>query len=252
MKCPACQTESTGAYCPECGTPLRSSCRACGATLAAGARFCTACGARARTPRSNLPWYIAGAALLALTVVVLLPTSNAAPTGNEAPAQSVPVLSGGQPDAGAGDAGQTPPPLSGNPRENADRLFNLIMRNKEKGDTARAKFFVPMGVQAYGMAGDLDADGLFHLSLLQTLGGNGKDAEATAQKILSKSPQHLLGLIAAAEAAASAGDAAAAHAYYQRFLAAYPAEKGRDLPEYKDHAAALPEYRAEAERFAGR
>lgn len=157
------------------------------------------------------------------------------------------MISGGAEAAPAADAG--PPPLTGTPREQADRLFNLIMENKEKGDTAKAKFFVPMGVQAYGMAGELDADGLYHLSLLQALGGNGRDAEATAEKILAKAPKHLLGLAAAAQGAAEAGDKQAARAYYQRFLAAYSAESGKTLPEYRDHAAALPVYRAEAEKY---
>lgn len=248
MKCPSCQTESSGAYCPECGTPLKATCKACQATLPPNARFCAACGAPVRRGRSNAPWYVAGTALVALIIVVLLPGAGAAP-GDASP-RTAPMLSGGSAAgaaAPAGDAG--PPPLTGSPREQADRLFNLIMENKEKGDTAKAKFFVPMGVQAYGLAGDLDADGLYHLSLLQALGGNGQEAVATAEKILAKSPKHLLGLAAAAQAAQEAGDTQAARGYYRRFLDAYPAESTKDLPEYRDHAATLPVYRADAQRF---
>ncbi len=248
MRCPACQTESSGAYCPECGTPLRVRCRKCGAAQTRGARFCTECGARTRPGRSNVPWYVAGAAVLALIVLVLLPGSRPAPAAEGAAVQATPMLDGG--DAGSAPAASdAPPPLTGSPREQADRLFNLIMQNKEKGDTARAKFFVPMGVQAYAMAGDLDADGLYHLSLLQTLGGNGKDALATAQKILARSPDNLLGLAAAAEAALAAGDRAAAHRYYQHYLDRFAAEKGKPLPEYRDHAAVLAQYQTEAQRF---
>ena len=246
MKCPSCQTESSGAYCPECGTPLKATCRACKATLPPNARFCIECGAAVRRGRSNAPWYIAGAALVALIVVVLLPGASSAP-GAASP-QSAPMLSGGA-ETGAPSADAGPPPLTGTPREQADRLFNLIMENKEKGDTAKAKFFVPMGVQAYGMAGDLDADGLYHLSLLQALGGNGRDAVATAEKILAKSPAHLLGLAAAAQGAAQAGDVKAAQGYYRRFLDAYATESTKQLPEYRDHAAALPVYRADAEKY---
>lgn len=248
MRCPACQTESSGSYCPECGTPLKASCSSCRATLPAGARFCTQCGTRAGAGRSNAPWYIAGAALIALIAVVLLPASKPASGSAQAgPAQTAPMLDGGTGEAPAAEG--TPPPLSGTPREQADRLFNLIMQNREKGDTAKAKFFVPMGLQAYAMAGDLDADGLYHLSLLQALGGNGKDAVATAEKILAGSPNNLLGLVAAAQGAVAAGDRAAAARYYKRYLDAYQAEKGRDVPEYRDHAAALPEYEAEARKF---
>ncbi len=248
MRCPACQTESSGAYCPECGTPLMVRCKACSATLAPGGRFCTECGARARASRANAPWYVAGVALVALTVVVLLPASPSGPAAQAGPAQTAPMLDGGAAAAPAGDA-TSPPPLTGSPREQADRLFNLIMENREKGDTAKAKFFVPMGIQAYGMAGELDADGLYHLSLLQALGGDGKAALATADRILARSPDHLLGLVAAAEGSAVAGDRAGARKYYQHFLDRYAAEKGKDLPEYKDHAGVLPQYQAEAQKF---
>ncbi len=246
MKCPSCQTESSGAYCPECGTPLKATCRTCKATLPPGARFCTECGAAVRRGHSNAPWYIAGAALVALIVIVLLPGAGSPPAA--ASPQNAPMLNAGT-DAGAAATDAGPPPLTGTPREQADRLFNLIMENKEKGDTAKAKFFVPMGIQAYGMAGELDADGLYHLSLLQALGGNGRDAMATAEKILARSPKHLLGLAAAAQGAAQAGDSNAARSYYRRFLDAYAAESTKNLPEYRDHAAALPVYRADAEKY---
>jgi hypothetical protein len=215
----------------------------------AGARFCTECGVRVRAARANLPWYLAGAALVGLILVVLVPLSGSAPAPATSAAQSAPMLDGG---AGAGapaTSDETPPPLTGTPREQADRLFNLIMQNKEKGDTARARFFVPMGVQAYQMAGTLDDDGLFHLSLLQTLGGSAADGLATAQRILASSDRNLLGLVAAAEAAAARGDATAARGYYQRFAAAFDAEKSRALPEYRDHAAALPAYLDEARQY---
>ena len=218
--------------------------------MPAGARFCTECGVRVRSARANLPWYLAGAALVGLIVVVLVPLSGSAPATSAA--QSAPMLDGGA-GAGAPAAGdETPPPLTGSPREQADRLFNLIMQNKEKGDTARARFFVPMGVQAYQMAGALDDDGLFHLSLLQTLGGSAADGLATAKRILTTSDKNLLGLVAAAEAAATSGDVAAARGYYQRFLGAFDTEKSRTLPEYRDHAAALPAYKDEAQNYLAR
>lgn len=199
-----------------------------------------------------MPWYVAGVALIALIAVVLLPGAGSAPSSSASVTPSAPTFDAGASASGGvasmgGDAG--PPALTGSPREQADRLFNLIMENKEKGDTAKARFFVPMGVQAYGMAGELDADGLYHLSLLQALGGSGKDAVATAERILAKSPDNLLGLAAAAEGAVTAGDAATAKAYYRRFLGAFSAEQGKQLPEYRDHASVLPQYQAEARAY---
>src|SRR5512135_905199 len=99
MRCPSCQTESSGPYCPECGTPLRVRCKSCQAPVPAGARFCTECGARVSTGRANLPWYLAGAALVGLILVVLVPLSGSAPAPGASPAQSAPMLDGG---AGAG------------------------------------------------------------------------------------------------------------------------------------------------------
>ena len=133
MRCPACQTQSSGAYCPECGTPLRVSCKSCQAPVPAGARFCTECGARVRAARANLPWYLAGAALVGLILVVLVPLSGSAPApATSAAAQSAPMLDGGA-GAGTSAAGdETPPPLTGTPREQADRLFNLIMQNIQR------------------------------------------------------------------------------------------------------------------------
>ncbi len=217
--------------------------------MPAGARFCTECGVRVRSARANLPWYLAGTAIVGLIAVVLVPLSGSAPAPGTSAAQSAPMLDGGAGAAAPAAGEETPPPLTGTPREQADRLFNLIMQNKEKGDTARARFFVPMGVQAYQMAGALDDDGLFHLSLLQTLGGSAPDGLATAKRILASSDQNLLGLVAAAEAAAASGDAAAARGYYQRFLGAFDVEKSKTLPEYRDHAAALPAYQAEAQQY---
>lgn len=197
-----------------------------------------------------MPWYVAGGALIALTAVILLPGAGSAPSPASS-VQSAPVMDPGAagPAAPSGDPAAGPPPLTGSPREQADRLFNLIMESKEKGDTAKARFFVPMGVQAYGMAGELDADGLYHLSLLQALGGSGKDAVATAEKILAKSPDHLLGLAAAAEGAVVAGDATAARRYYRHLLDVFAAEKTKQLTEYRDHAAVLAGYEAEARAY---
>ena len=248
MKCPNCGTDSNGAFCSECGTPLKGAkCKTCKAALEPGANFCTSCGTAvhetAATTRTQPIWYGTGAALVVLIAVLLWPRGG----------EDAPETDGRQPisqitDAQAEGSQQgTPPQLTGTPREQADRLFNRIMTEQAGGDTARAKFFLPMAFEAYEMSGPLDNDGLYHLALLQDLGGEYAAARATAERILSTSPKHLLALSAAGNAARDQGDKAAAKSYYDRFLAAYDAESTRtDLPEYRDHGRVFPDLKAEA------
>jgi hypothetical protein len=245
MKCGSCGKESDGAYCAHCGAPLSGArCDVCEAPLEPAARFCTRCGAPVRDRPSALPWLLTGAALAALIVVLILPSLRGAPELSPfAPMAAAPAA--GTPAAG------TPPPLTGTPREQADRLFNRIMEENSAGNQERATFFLPMAISAYQQAGELDDDGLYHLSLLQTMAGQAADARATAELILTRSPQHLLGLAAAAQAAVEAGDSAAARTYSRRFLDSFESEQTRALPEYRDHARILPEYRREAEARAG-
>lgn len=255
MKCPNCGAESNGAFCPECGAPVKGAqCRECAAPLVPGASFCTACGTPARAGArraNNTPWFVVGAALVAFIVVLMWPTISGR-NGPSATEGRMPLgQMAGAADSGA-DASATGPTqamIGGTPRENADRLFNRIMTERASGDTARAKFFLPMGIQAYQMVGDLDADGLYHLSLLQALSGDDKAALTSAERILKGDPKHLLGLAAAADAARASGATATAKKYYQRFLDAYDSELKTTKEEYKDHAQILPTFKKDAETF---
>jgi hypothetical protein len=248
MRCPSCQSESTGAYCAECGTPLKARCKRCDSALVPGARYCTECGSPVRAGAS-LPWYVGGVALVALIVVALLPASRQQAGGAGGELAAMPP--GGEASGGAPAGGGSPPALSDDPRENADRLFNRIMQMKESGDTAGARRFTPMAIQAYGMAAPLDSDGLYHLSLIQTFAGQPADGQATAEQILAMFPNHLLGLIAGAEAADAAGKRDEARAYWRRFIAAYEEEKDKPLPEYQDHGRVFPSYLETAQRYVG-
>jgi len=192
---------------------------------------------------SKLPWIIAGSALAALIVVLIMPALRGGPRS------FMPVATPAAPFAGDGSG--TPPPLTGTPREQADRLFDRIMREREAGDLERAAGFLPMAIAAYERAGELDADGLYHLSMLQTAAGNPQAARATADRILASAPDHLLGLAAAADAASDAGDTSAARAYWSRFLQVFDVEKDKPLQEYLDHSRILPEYRETAQTFLG-
>ena len=226
-----------------------AKCSACNATLAPGARYCTKCGApaggRVQPPKSRLPWLVAGGALLLVVVVLLWPMLR----GDDRAADDgrVPIS---QLQTGNQSGTDAPGPLTGTPREQADRLFNRVMSERESGDSARAAGFLPMAIQAYQIAGELDADGLYHLSLLHAFNKDYATARTTAEQILSTSPNHLLALSAAANAARLAGDDSKARAYYQRFLASYDAEINTGKQEYQDHGRMLPELRAEAERFS--
>src|SRR3989449_10292939 len=77
------------------------NCHACGASLAATARFCHKCGAQVGGAQSSgwragLPWSVAGAALGALLTVLALRIGASS--------------GGGRPDAGGGGGG--PPPAT--------------------------------------------------------------------------------------------------------------------------------------------
>jgi hypothetical protein len=145
-----------------------------------------------------------------------------------------------------------PPPLTGTPREQADRLFDRIMRELAAGNADEARFFVPMAVQAYQAAEPLDADGLYHLSLIQTAGQDYAAGRATAERILEASPTHLLALAALAEAALGAGDTAAARDAYTRYLDNLESERTKQLVEYLDHSPILGQYADDARLMAGR
>jgi len=148
-----------------------------------------------------------------------------------------------------GDAPGRAPPLTGTPREQADRLFNRVMQLLAMNDSVQASFFLPMAILAYKQAGELDADGHYHLAVLETTAGNYAAAREAADRILAVTPDHLLGLGAAARAAAAAGDTATARRFYERFLRVYDEELARDRQEYRDHAQILPDYRSEAQAF---
>ena len=140
----------------------------------------------------------------------------------------------------------TPPPLTGSMRDQADRLFERIMQARSRGDREEMEFFLPMALQAYQSIDELDADGLFHLGLLQLEDGRTAEARETAERIRAGDAHHLFGAALEAEAALAAGDSAAARAAFSRFLASFDEQLARGLPEYEMHRPALDEYRAQA------
>jgi hypothetical protein len=260
--CPACSSPVSGRFCSQCGAQVAKSaaCSECSAALQPGARFCNACGAaasaasRSKTPAakaapagksggsSPAPWIVAAVAVVALLGVVLVPRfrdqAPAAPAAAFAPAMAGPA-SGPQ---GIDLASMTP-------QERADRLFDRIMRTVSAGDTAQARSFIPMALDAYAMLPQLDADARYHLGVLHLLNDDPAAARARADEILAADANHLFGLFTAAQAADRAGNRAEATQLFQRFLDNYPTEITRELAEYAAHSAAIPEMRAEAQTF---
>ncbi|MDA0327760.1 MAG: hypothetical protein O2958_01915 [Gemmatimonadetes bacterium] len=261
LACPLCGKSATGNFCQHCGGNLGGRfCNKCGGKVAAGASFCNECGekvgggggrnkgdhrvaAAATVGGQNLPWWIAGAAMFAM--IVVLGVSMVQPGGPVAPAGSSTTSA-----AGAG----TPPDISQmTPLEAAERLFNRVMQSVSDGDSAQAQAFLPMAIAAYQRARPLNLDGLFHLSMLNRTAANLEAALDNALEIVEQDPNHLLGLAAAAEAAIELGLLDEAETHYRRILTVYDAEAQRPLEEYEMHSAIVVVLKDDAEAFlAGR
>jgi tetratricopeptide (TPR) repeat protein len=262
MKCPRCSAEVSGRFCGFCGGALEPRrCPACAAEVSPGHRFCQECGAEqgetapvaAEAPAARAAdqagqggttrWWIGGIVGAATVVLLGLPyVASSRSSGAEL--ARMPMA----PGVGAGGAaGVDLSTMS--PREAADRLFNRVMAALSAGDTGEVQTFLPMAIDAYGMVPELDADGLFHLSLLQQAAGNHEAGLLSAQGILGPAPDHILGLYAAGEAARELGETEMAMGYFRRILEVFEAESARGLPEYVEHAGFLPTVRETARAF---
>jgi hypothetical protein len=87
------------------------------------------------------------------------------------------------------------------PEERAERLYNRVMllASQNKGDSVA--FFAPMAIEAYQMIGRLNEDQHYDVGRIAAVAGALPLARAHADSILSRSPNHLLGLILAAHVA---------------------------------------------------
>ncbi len=243
--CPECGKAATGNFCQHCGAELGGRfCNRCGAEVVPNAQFCNQCGDKtgdgggrraATVGGQNLPWWIAGITMLGLIIVV--GTQMVGPAGPAAPA---PVQSA---------AGAPPDISSMTPIEAADRLYNRVMQAVSRGDSSEAQQFLPMAVGAYERARPLDHDGLFHLSMLQRNAGLIDQALESAQQILDRDPDHLLGLQAAAEASAELGRDVEAAAHYRHIADVYASQMARQLLEYVDHSGITDNLLSVAEVF---
>lgn len=180
---------------------------------------------------SALPWAVAGISLLALIALLAGQRFGA---GRASAAAPPPDFGAGGSDAGS--AAVRGPDISAmSPRDRADRLFNRIMLYNEQGKADSVQFFAPMALAAYQMAAPLDADQHYHLGRIGQVAGAAELARSEADSILRTQPQHLLGLILAANAARLGGDEQSARGFDRRLLAAEASERGKGLPEYTQH-----------------
>src|SRR5437879_8696201 len=225
------------------------NCHACGASLAATARFCHKCGAQVGGARSSgwragLPWSVAGAALGALLTVLALRIGASS--------------GGGMRDAGGAaddDASRIPLPASRStppdisqmsPEERATRLYNRVMLLHTQGKADSAEFFLPMALQAYAMLPALDVDARYHIGVLDLTSGDAAGALAQADTIRRAVPTHLFGFMLPARALDLKRDAARARRAYADFLQNEAAERTRQRPEYGEHAENLDAFHQQA------
>lgn len=239
MKCPTCGADATGKFCHNCGAALgKRACAKCGAALSGTAKFCHACGAPtagapgavAGARSGGIPWFLVGAAVVILLVIVAV----------------IQLRPGTPPPAPAGAVAQPSGPVDLaqlSPREAADRLFDRVMISREAGKLDSAAFFAPMALRAYGMLDALDPDARFHIGLLEVAAGNPGGAEAQADTLAQAVPTHLYAFMLRADAARARGDSTAAQRADQAFLRSYDAETAASRPEYGPHATWLATYR---------
>jgi hypothetical protein len=162
--------------------------------------------------------------MVALVALIVGQRFRSAPAATEIPPNDRGASTGGPPDIS-----------SLTPAEAAVRLYNRVMGAHERGQEDTVRTFAPMAIAAYQMLPALDLDQRYDLGRIAALAGDQALARAEADTILAQHPNHLLGLILAANAAHLRKDAAAEKTFYQRLSAAAPAERIKPLPEYSTH-----------------
>ncbi len=248
ITCPKCGKTASGEFCTHCGVPLSDgTCPKCNSSMSPGASFCHVCGASASgaaTAKSRgngtfpLPWAVAlGSVVIVVIVLAVRFTSPAQPAQPTAASQ-------GSAPSGAPDISTM------TPRQQADRLFDMIMAAAEAGDTGRVAFHTDMAIQAYSMLGDLDGDARYHVGLIHVVRGETEEALAEADAMEATVPGHLLAHLLRGAAARASGDAASLQDTYRKFLGDYEREIAVARPEYEMHRNSIESFLTEA-RFAG-
>jgi hypothetical protein len=266
--CSRCGTLARPGTCPQCDSPLQPGdkfCFECGAVVQGpGAAQAAGVGVASTTSRgtaqkarrrdvpagaeplpaspSRLPWIIGGASVLVILLVFGLRwlseyrEQSAAEIGvrigDAAPGARVP----GEAPAGMGMGGGGDP-LSLPPEQQADRMFDRIMRLSGEGKTDSVAFFAPMAISVYRQLEPLDLDQRFDLGSVALAARQNSLAREQADAILAVDPDHLLGLVLRVRTARAENDAARERTARDRLLAVESAEwaKASDKIEYQRH-----------------
>ena len=252
--CPRCSAPAFGNFCASCGAPLAgATCLRCEAALTPGANYCHRCGmptpaagsvraadvdrpTGAAEPRGfspGLPWGVAIVAFVALVALVVgqrfgARAEGGAPVGGDVGAvgQAAPIP----------PLGTRAPDISAmSPEQRATRLHDRVMSLAERGHTDSLQFFAPMAIGAYQRLDSLTLDHRYDLGSIAVVAGDEELARAQADTILSRSPNHLLGLMLAIRGARAAGDTPRAESLERRLIAVAATERARQLPEYRMH-----------------
>jgi hypothetical protein len=162
---------------------------------------------------------------------------------------------GGGQDAGGGGVATAPTPgvqapdiSAMAPEEQAVRLHDRVMALAERGRTDSVRFFAPMAIGAYQRLDSLTLDHRYDLGSVAILADDPELARAQADTILTRSANHLLGLMLGMRAARAAGDSPRAQALERRLLAVASTERAKQLPEYRMHAREIDAAIAAARR----
>jgi hypothetical protein len=204
---------------------------------------------------SRLPWIIGAVAVIAVIGIATWRSMQEDRFAAQA-GQAAEVVGMGAP-AGpmAGGANAAGNPLSMEPTQMADALYDRVMRLSAEGKKDSVAFFVNNVVdQVYGMIGPLDLDQHYDFGNVLHAGGKEDAALAHADTILAKDPVHLLGLALKFRAEQAKGAATAARASAEKLLASEKAEmaKAEQKPEYTRHSSDIELAVQEAKKLLGR
>jgi hypothetical protein len=151
------------------------------------------------------------------------------------------------PFAGGASAGRAPDISAMSPRERFDRLFNRVMAAAERGDSVAVVSFMPMALGAYNQLDTVDVDARYHAALLLLHLDSVRAALALADTIEAVQPGHLFGYLVRGAAADRAQSDTMRRQAYRDFLAHYGAEQQAGRLEYREHQAAIDDFRKKAE-----
>ncbi len=151
------------------------------------------------------------------------------------------------PFAGGAPGGRAPDISAMSRRERFDRLFNRVMAAAERGDSVTVVTFMPMALGAYGQLDTVDVDARYHAALLLLHADSVPAALALADTIEAAEPGHLFGYLVRGAAADRAQSDTMRRQAYRDFLAHYDAEQRAGRLEYREHQAAIDDFRKQAE-----